>query len=52
MKVHVDPVEVRRDPFERSSITTTRSSTAVVEQRRHRFDPMNPAPPVTATGMG
>ena len=40
------------EPVERSSRTTTCSTPAVVTRRRQRFEPMNPAPPVTSTAHG
>src|SRR6056297_1006222 len=38
-------------PFDRSSMTATESTPSAPRSISHRFDPMNPAPPVTTTRM-
>ena len=49
-QLDVDAVEVVGEPVDRSSSTiTARAATSPLVSRRHRLDPMKPAPPVTST---
>src|SRR6056297_60892 len=50
-RVGSSPSRLARLPLERSSITATESTAPMASSCAHRFDPMNPAPPVITTRM-